>query len=102
MANVSGIVWFVCGIARGSCRFAIGIVGIVWGSRLFRVLSVGWGSRELREHGESLRDRRGLACGVAIGIVGIALAAARLTGAGNSGRIAFVSGIVGGSHMGSH
>ena len=68
---------------------------------MFRVLSVAWGSGELREHGESLRDRRGLACGVAIGIVGIALAAAWLTGAGNSRRIAFVSRVVGGSRVGS-
>ena len=36
MTNVTGIVGLVRGITGGSCGFALGIVGIVRGSRRFR------------------------------------------------------------------
>ena len=46
MTTVTGIVGFACGIARGSCRFVVGIAGIAGVFRSFRVRG-----------GDSCRDR---------------------------------------------
>ena len=50
MTTVTGIVGFACGIARGSCRFVVGIVGVVGGLSLiprplWRQLQGSWASR---------------------------------------------------------